>query len=149
MWGILIAIISGGLMSIQGVLNTGLTKQTSIWVSASFVQFSALLVCLAAWLFTGRDGSFGALLKIEQKYLLLGGIIGAFITYTVIKSVDILGPAAANMFIITSQLIVAYLIELFGLCGSEKVAFEWKKLIGLIFIIAGIIIFEWNREKGV
>ncbi|NLC18308.1 MAG: DMT family transporter [Clostridiales bacterium] len=149
MWGILIAIISGGLMSIQGVLNTGLTKQTSIWVSASFVQFSALLVCLAAWLFTGRDGSFGALLKIEQKYLLLGGIIGAFITYTVIKSVDILGPAAANMFIITSQLIVAYLIELFGLCGSEKVPFEWKKLMGLILIIAGIIIFEWNREKGV
>jgi len=149
MWGILIAIISGGLMSIQGVLNTGLTKQTSIWVSASFVQFSALLVCLAAWFFTGRDGSFGALLKIEQKYLLLGGIIGAFITYTVIKSVDILGPAAANMFIITSQLIMAYLIELFGLCGSEKVPFEWKKVIGLALIIAGIIIFEWKREKGV
>jgi len=149
MWGILIAIISGGLMSIQGVLNTGLTKQTSIWVSASFVQFSALLVCLAAWFFTGRDGSFGALLKIEQKYLLLGGIIGAFITYTVIKSVDILGPAAANMFIVTSQLIMAYLIELFGLCGSEKVPFEWKKVIGLALIIAGIIIFEWKREKGV
>lgn len=136
-------------MSIQGVLNTGLTKQTSIWISASFVQFSALLLCLAAWLFTGRDGSFGALFKIEQKYLLLGGIIGAFITYTVIKSVDLLGPAAANMFIITSQLIVAYLIELFGLFGSEKVHFEWRKAIGLVLIIAGIIIFEWKREKGV
>jgi len=149
MWGMLIAIISGALMSIQGVLNTGLTKQTSIWVSASFVQFSALLVCLAAWIFTGRDGSFGALFKIDQKYFLLGGVFGAFITYTVIKSVDILGPAAANMFIITSQLIVAYLIELFGLCGTEKVDFEWKKVIGLVLIIAGIIIFEWNREKGV
>lgn len=147
MWGILIAIISGALMSTQGVLNTGLTKQTSIWVSASFVQFSALIVCLAAWLFTGREGSFGTLFKIDQKYLLLGGIIGAFITYTVIKSVDMLGPAAANMFIITSQLIVAYLIELLGLLGSEKVPFEWKKLLGLALIIAGIIIFEWNREK--
>lgn len=147
MWGILIAIISGALMSTQGVLNTGLTKQTSIWVSASFVQFSALLICLAAWFFTGREGSFGSLFKIDQKYLLLGGIIGAFITYTVIKSVDLLGPAAANMFIITAQLIVAYLIELFGLCGTKKVPFEWKKLIGLTLIIAGIIIFKWNREK--
>lgn len=149
MWGILIAVISGALMSIQGVLNTGLTKQTSIWVSASFVQFSALIVCLAAWLFTGREGNLGALFKIEQKYMLLGGVIGAFITYTVIKSVDILGPAAANMFIITAQLIVAYVIELFGLCGSEKVPFEWRKLIGLALIIAGIIVFEWNREKGI
>lgn len=146
MWGMLIAIISGALMSTQGVLNTGLTKQTSIWVSASFVQFSALIVCLAAWVITGRQGNFGALFKIDQKYLLLGGILGAFITFTVIKSVDLLGPAAANMFIITAQLIVAYLIELFGLCGTEKVPFEWKKVIGLVLIIAGIIIFKWNRE---
>jgi len=146
MWGFLIAIISGALMSIQGVFNTGVTKQTSIWVSASFVQLSALIVCIAAWFVTGRQSNFGALLKIDNKYMLLGGAIGAFITYTVIKSVDLLGPAGANMFIITSQLIVAYLIEVFGLFESEKVPFEWRKLIGVAFIIVGIIIFEWNRD---
>lgn len=133
-------------MSIQGVFNTGVTKQTSIWVSASFVQFSALIVCIAAWFVTGRQSNFGALLKIDNKYMLLGGVIGAFITYTVIKSVEILGPAGANMFIITSQLIVAYLIEVFGLCGAEKVPFEWRKVIGVALIIVGIIIFEWNRD---
>jgi transporter family-2 protein len=146
MWGILIAIISGALMSTQGVLNTGVTKQTSIWISASFVQFTALIVCLAAWVFTGREGNFSSLFKIDHKYMLLGGVFGAFITYTVIKSVDTLGPAVANMFIITSQLIIAYLIEVFGLCGADKVPFEWRKIIGLIFVIAGILIFQWNRE---
>ncbi|HHV11954.1 MAG TPA: DMT family transporter [Clostridiales bacterium] len=145
MWGFLIAIISGALMSTQGVLNTGVTKQTSIWVSAGFVQFSALLVCLVAWFVTGRQGSFGALFKVEPKYLLVGGMLGAFITFTVIKSVDSLGPAMANMFIITAQMIVAYLIEVFGLCGAEKVPFEWKKLVGVLFIIAGIVIFQWNK----
>lgn len=147
MWGILIAIISGSLMSIQGVFNTGVTKQTSVWVSASFVQFTALLVCLGAWIFTGREGNFATLFKIDHKYMLLGGAIGAFITYTVIKSVDNLGPAVANMFIITAQLIVAYLIELFGLFGTEKASLEWRKLIGLVLIIAGIIIFQWNRKN--
>jgi transporter family-2 protein len=147
MWGIIIAIISGALMSTQGVFNTGVTKQTSIWVCASFVQFSALIVCLAAWIVTGREGSFASLIKIDQKYMLLGGVLGAFITFTVIKSVDTLGPAVANMFIITAQLIVAYLIEIFGICGTKKVPFEWKKLIGISLIIAGIIIFKWNREK--
>ena len=147
MWGFLIAIISGALMSTQGVLNTGVTKQTSIWVSASFVQFSALLVCLIAWLVTGRQGSFGTLAKVEPKYLLVGGMLGAFITFTVIKSVDTLGPAMANMFIITAQMIVAYLIEVFGLCGAEKVQFEWRKLIGVLFIIGGIVIFQWGKEN--
>ena len=144
MWGIIIAIVSGALMSIQGVFNTGVTKQTGIWVCASFVQFSALIVCLGAWFFTGRSSSFMDLLKIDNKYMLLGGAIGAFITYTVIKSVEALGPARANMFIITSQLLIAYIIELFGIFGSEKVDFQWRKLIGIIIIIAGIITFKWE-----
>ena len=49
--GWIVALISGALMSIQGVFNTEVTKQTSIWVSNSWVQFTALLVCLGAWLF--------------------------------------------------------------------------------------------------
>jgi bacterial/archaeal transporter family-2 protein len=147
MWGFLIAVLSGALMSTQGVFNTGVTKQTGIWVSATFVQFTAMLVCLGAWFVTGRQGSFSSLLKIESKYMLLGGVLGAFITYTVIKSVDALGPAMANMFIITAQLIVAYLIELFGLFGSKKVDFEWRKLIGLVLVAAGIVIFQCNWKK--
>ena len=41
MWGIIVALISGLLMSVQGVMNTGVTKQTSLWVSTGWVQFSA------------------------------------------------------------------------------------------------------------
>lgn len=144
MMGLLIAIISGALMSIQGVFNTGVTKETSVWVSSSFVQFTALLVCILAWVVTGRESSFGALLKVENKYMLLGGVIGAFITYTVIQSISSLGPAKAIMLIITSQLIVAYVIELFGLFGAEKVPFEWRKVIGVAAIIIGIITFKWE-----
>lgn len=144
MMGWIIAMISGALMSIQGVFNTGVTKQTSIWVSSSFVQISAFVVCMAAWFITGRESSFGALLKVDNKYMLLGGAMGAFITYTVIKSVDTLGPAKAIMIIVTAQLIVAYGIELLGIFGIEKVKFEWRKLIGLVLIIGGIITFKWD-----
>lgn len=85
MIGIFIALLSGALMSIQGVFNTEVTKNTSIWVSSSWVQFSALVICLVTWFFTDRK-SFAGILSIEPKYMLLGGVIGAFITYTVIKS---------------------------------------------------------------
>ena len=70
--------------------------------------------------------------------------MGAAITYTVIKSVDALGAARANMFIITAQLIVAYIIELLGIFGAERAEFEWRKLIGIIIIIVGIITFKWK-----
>jgi transporter family-2 protein len=140
--GIITAIISGALMSLQGVFNEGVTKQTSIWVSASFVQLTAFLVCILAWLFTGRDGNFASLFSIQNKYMLLGGVMGALITYTVIRSMTALGPAEAVMIIVTAQVLVAYLIELFGLFGVEKVDFQWTKLIGILLAIGGIILFK-------
>lgn len=48
MAGILTALLSGALMSIQGVFNTEVTKQTSTWLAAGWVQISAFAVCLAA-----------------------------------------------------------------------------------------------------
>lgn len=143
MWGIIIALISGALMSIQGVFNTAVTKSTCMWVSNTWVQFTALIVCIGGWFIAGRE-SFGALLKVEPRYMLLGGVIGAFITFTVIKSMSVLGPAKAVMLIVVSQLLVAYLIEVFGLFGVEKVDFVWKKVIGMVLAIAGIVIFKWE-----
>ena len=143
MFGFLIALLSGALMSIQGVFNTQVTKTSGIWVANAFVQFTALLVCLAAWLATDRS-SFGTLWKVEPKYMLLGGAIGAFITYTVIKGMEMLGPARAVMLIVISQLIVAYVIELFGLFGVEKQPLEMRKILGMGVAIVGIVIFKWT-----
>ena len=91
MVGWIVALISGVLMSIQGVLNTEVTKQTSLWVSTGWVQLSALIVCITAWLIRDRS-SVTALMDVSPKYMLLGGVIGAFITLTVIVSMDQLGP---------------------------------------------------------
>ena len=143
MIGIFIALLSGALMSVQGVFNTGVTKGSSMGVSTSWVQFSALVICLVAWFFTDRS-SFGAILQIQPKYMLLGGVIGAFITYTVIKSMEMLGPARAVMLIVIAQLIIAYVIELLGLFGVEKQPLEWRKILGMLVAIAGIVIFKWK-----
>ena len=143
MIGWLIALISGALMSIQGVFNTEVTKGTSMWVSTSWVQFSALIVCLGAWLFADRS-SFTALWQVQPKYMLLGGVIGAFITYTVIKAMESLGPAQAVMLIVISQLIIAYVIELFGMFGVDKQPFEWRRVLGMAVCIGGIILFKWE-----
>lgn len=143
MIGFFIALISGALMSVQGVFNTQVTKASSIWTASAFVQFTALLVCLGAWLFSDRS-SLMQVFQVQPKYMLLGGALGAFITYTVIKSMDMLGPAKAVMLIVVAQLIVAYIIELFGWFSVEKQPWEWRKALGMAVAIAGIVIFKWK-----
>ena len=143
MVGWLIALISGALMSIQGVFNTQVTKASGIWAANMFVQFSAFLVCLGAW-FVVEKSPLKAVFQVTPKYMLLGGVIGAFITYTVIQSMESLGPARAVMLIVVAQLIVAYAIELMGLFGTEKQPWEWRKAIGMLIAVVGIIIFKWK-----
>ena len=82
------------------------------------------------------------LMKVTPKYVLLGGIMGALITYTVIRSMASLGQAQTALLIVISQIIVAYGIELFGLFGVDKTPFAWHKLIGAAIAIGGIVVFE-------
>lgn len=142
MFGTLISLLSGILMSVQGVLNAEVTKQTSVWVSAGWVQLTAFATCVVLWLFTGREPVSG-LFSVSPWYMLTGGILGAFITYTVIQGMNSLGPARAVMLIVVSQLLAAYLIEAFGIFGVEKVPFAWRRVVGMGFALAGIIIFKW------
>ena len=106
--GVIIALLSGALMSVQGVLNTEVTKQSSIWTAAGWVQLSDLIVCLVMWWFGGMQP------------------IGAFL-------------------IVVAHIIIAFGIELFGLLVLEKADFEWKKVIGALVAIGGIIIFKHSR----
>lgn len=141
MMGIIVALVSGALMSIQGVFNTKVTEQSSMWAAAGWVQLTAFATCLLFYFFSGR-GEIMGMFSIDRKYMLLGGVMGAFITWTVVKSMDGLGPARATLLIVVTQILVSYLVELFGLFGVEKAGFEWKKLLGAALAIAGIVVFR-------
>ena len=146
MWGWIIALVSGALMAIQGVFNTGVTKQTSTWLASAWVGFSGFVVAFVLWfIFEKNDAGIMSLFRVDNKYMLLGGVIGAFITWTVIQSMSSLGPAKASLLIVISQLLIAYLIELLGLFEVEKVEFQWTKLLGIIVAIAGFILFKWEK----
>ena len=59
---------------------------------------------------------------------------------------DMLGPARAVMLIVVAQLLVAYLIELFGMFGVEKAAWDWRKAVGMALAIVGIVVFKWESR---
>ena len=68
MMGLLIALISGALMSIQGVFNTQVTKASGVWSASAFVQFLALIVCLGVWACVERSPLLNVF-RVEPKYM--------------------------------------------------------------------------------
>lgn len=141
MIGIIIALLAGLLMSVQGVFNTRVMDSSNMWATNSWVQLSAFVVSISMWFFTGKENLL-SVFDVSNKIYLFGGVIGAFITFTVIKSISSLGPTYATMLILLAQLIVSCIIEISGLFGTEKMCFEWSKLIGVALMIAGIIVFK-------
>lgn len=140
--GILVAALSGMLMSVQGVCNTGVSKQAGLWTTGVFVSLAAALVCLLLRAFTAENQRFSALLAVQPRYLLLGGIFGALITGTVVFSIGRLGTARAELVIVVSQLIAAYCISVFGWLGSEQEAFSWRRLLALAVSLAGVVLYS-------
>lgn len=141
MTGILFALLAGLLMSVQGVFNTRLMDSSNMWTTNSWVHLTAFATSILIWFFTGRENLL-SVFHVSNKLYLLSGIIGALITFTVIKGISELGPAYATMLILLAQLVTSCLIEVFGLFGTEKMCFEWSKLIGAALMVAGIIVFQ-------
>lgn len=142
MLGIIFSIVAGAAMSLQGVLNTRLGEKIGLWETSALVQGIALVVTLIA-AFTIGDGNFRAL-KDANKLYLLGGVLGAAITFTVMKGMGALGTTLAVAIILVSQLTAAAAIDHFGLFDATCVRCGAKQFIGVAVMILGIIIFKWK-----
>lgn len=141
MWGFIFSAIAGAAMSVQGVMNTRLGDKIGIYEANAFVQGTAFVLSLLAVWILGK-GDFKAIGAVNKWYL-LGGVLGLVITITVMLGIGKLSPTVAISTILITQLLVAALIDAFGLMGSEQVAFGWNKFAGLAVMIGGVLLFKF------
>ncbi len=140
--GLIYSIIAGLLMSIQGVFNTRASEKIGLWEINLIVNGTGFIFAVILFFVIG-NGHLNKISSVNKLYL-LGGIIGVVIIYTVMRGVSEIGPALANMSILIAQLILAYSIEAFGIFGTKAIGFEWSKVIGVLIMIAGIIVFQYD-----
>ena len=143
MLGVIFSAVAGAAMSVQGVMNTRLGEHVGTMEANALVQCTAAALSLLA-LFFYRTGSLGALVETPKLYW-FGGVLGLVITVTVMLGIKNLSPTVAISVILVSQLLVAALIDAFGLMESEKIAFGWTKYAGLALMIGGVLLFKFER----
>ncbi|MBQ3462506.1 MAG: DMT family transporter [Clostridia bacterium] len=142
MWGFIFSAIAGAAMSVQGVMNTRLSDKIGIYEANAFVQGTAfVLSVLAVWIL--GKGDFKEIGAVNKWYL-LGGVLGLVITITVMLGIGKLSPTVAISTILITQLLVAAIIDAFGLMGSEQVVFGWNKFAGLAVMIGGVLLFKFK-----
>lgn len=140
MLGVVFSVLAGVLMSIQGVFNTRLSEKIGSWETNTIVQGTGLALTLIILIFF-HNGDFKKINEVNKLYL-LGGVIGVFIVFTVMQGIKSLGPTCSIAIILVAQLLSAACIDIFGLFDTKPLCFHYTKIIGVVVMVAGIILFK-------
>ena len=140
MIGIICSILAGIFMSLQGVFNTRVSQKIGSWETNTLVQGSGLMLTLVILFFAG-NGSFKKIKDVNCLYL-VGGFIGVFIIFTVMKGIQSLGPTYSIAIILVAQLLSGICIEVFGFFDTTPIVFHFSKILGVLLMIAGIVLFK-------
>lgn len=140
MYGIIFPIMAGVLISLQSVFVTRVTEKIGLWETNTLVHLFGLIATLF-FLFLQGDGSFKKLNEVSLLYL-TGCFFGAIIVFGIIKGVSSIGPTLTIAISLITQLAVACLVDCTGSFGVAQVRFDFTKLIGIILMAAGIVVFK-------
>lgn len=132
--------LAGLLMAVQGALNTQLSRTVGR-VEATLVVQAVGLVIAGLLLFPLQlgTGNLGRLLQAPW-YTWLGGVLGVAIVFSVVVAMSRLSIATATTGILVAQILVAGVIDHFGLFGVERLPFRPVHLLGVALLAAGAYI---------
>jgi len=134
---LLLALISGVLMAVQGSLNAALSKVVGLLETTFIVHVTGTII-LVVLLFVFRMGKGNLdVLSEAPWYVYLGGVVGVGIIYLVAASIPEVGVANATTAIIIGQVLTAIIIDHFGAFGLEKIAYGWNQIAGLVLLVIG------------
>jgi bacterial/archaeal transporter family-2 protein len=134
----LLPILAGVAITIQSGINSQLRAAIQHPLMAAFISFLCGTVVLAFLLMFSRQSfpSMGTYQAVNW-YKFTGGLLGAFVVFVALISVQRIG--ASNMFIliIAGQLLTAILMDHFGVFGMKVSPINAQKAIGILLVVLG------------
>ena len=138
---LIIAAISGVSMAIQGSSNSLMSRHL-VLAGSTFTVLGLVSLITGILMITGvtkmipLEQAAGSLSKIKDvpPIAFIGIPLGIIIVWAVAYSIKKAGAGSATTAIITSQIIMAYIIDHFGWFGVEKIAFSPIKFLGIALL---------------
>ena len=73
----------------------------------------------------------------EPAWLWTGGLMGLFIVFSITLAAPRIGTAATVGLVIAGNLVMAALIDRFGLFGQDEIPLAWPRLLGIALLAVG------------
>ncbi|NEX92017.1 DMT family transporter [Caulobacter sp. 17J65-9] len=137
---ILVMLVGGALLALQAPTNAMLGRAVGSPVNAAFVSFlvgTAVLIVVTLSLRVKPDVEA---VKALPWYAWLGGAYGAFLVAATTFAAPRIGVASALTLAISSQLVVALVLDQFGAFGLARLAVTPAKVAGVVLVAIGVVL---------
>ena len=132
-----LAVAAGLAGSIQVALMSRLGERIGVLEALAFsTALTAGIALVILVLARGSVSGFERALH-QPWWMLLGGVMGLLIVFTVTYAGPRIGVAATVGILIAGQLVMGAVIDRWGLFGSEKIALHWPRVLGIVLLAAG------------
>jgi transporter family-2 protein len=129
----------GALIALQPPINSELGKRTSVLAAAFISTGLATVVLGVLTVALGEAGQVRRVPHIPPIYL-TGGFMGAALISVSLVTVRTLGAGGVVAATVASQLVVAALLDRFGVLGLERVGLTPARLLGFALLLAGTVL---------
>jgi transporter family-2 protein len=136
---VVVTLVVGGLVATQAPANASLARH----VGALGATVVSLIISIAiVGLLLVASGELGALKGLGgfRPEHVLGGIAGAAIVYVSLLTVRSLGAGGVAAALVCSQLLVAALLDWFGVLGLDRAPLSFSRIAGMALLIAGTLL---------
>ena len=132
-----LAIAAGLAGSIQVALQSRLGERIGVLEAVAFG--TTLTAVLAVTILALAHHSLGGFRDAFHQpwWMLLGGLMGGLIVFTITYAGPRIGVAATVGILIAGQLVMGAAIDRWGLFGSDKIALHWPRVLGIALLAAG------------
>jgi transporter family-2 protein len=120
-------------IAVQGRLGERVGTLEALATAAVIGGILALVLLLVVRRSLGGVGEA----LVGPKWLLLGGVMGVFIVFSVTVAGPRIGVVATTAFFIAAQFGLAAAIDRYGWFGVERAATTWTRVLGIGLLLAG------------
>jgi transporter family-2 protein len=120
-------------IAVQGRLGDRVGAIEAMATASLLGALLALVVLLAARRSLAGIGEAVS----SPKWMLLGGVMSAFIILAITVAGPRIGVVATTAFLIAAQFALAAVIDRYGWFGVEQVAFSWARVLGIALLVLG------------
>lgn len=140
---VLLAIMAGTLIAAQGIVNGRMATHMGGPLQAALISFSVgWIALLAVNLAFGNKLPILHALDVAPWWAWLGGLAGAVVVTLAAFAVPRIGVAAYVSAFIAGQLTAALLYDHFGLLGQTVREITPLRLLGVLFMGAGVYLIR-------